>query len=150
MLAKSSNGGAATPRPVAQTPGGAGAGATPATVPRGSDDGARPLRIPFRAEKGKSPKVTFGKAIYFTQHSNLACAFGEATLVVSQVVLGNEWNLTTSRNDLDNHKVRAAATPATAPRGSDDRALQLRIPIRAEKQGVASPKAYARFHFCPL
>ncbi len=51
--------------------------------------------------------LTFGKAIHFTQHSNLACAFGEATLVVSQVVLGNEWNLTTSRNDLDNHKVRA-------------------------------------------
>jgi hypothetical protein len=49
MLATSSNGGAATPRPVAQTPGGAGAAATPATAPRGSDDGAGPLRIPFRA-----------------------------------------------------------------------------------------------------
>ena len=51
--------------------------------------------------------LTFGKAIYFTQYSNLACAFGEATLVVSEVVLGNEWNLTQSRNDLDIHKVRA-------------------------------------------
>ena len=51
--------------------------------------------------------LTFGKAIYFTQHANLACAFGEATLVVSEVVLGNEWNLSQSRNDLDIHKVRA-------------------------------------------
>ena len=57
MLATSS-GGAATPRPVAQTPGGAGAAATPATAPRGSVDGALQLRMPFRAEKqGKSPKV---------------------------------------------------------------------------------------------
>ena len=57
MLATIS-GGAATPRPVAQTPGGAGAAATPATAPRGSDDGAGPLRIPFHAQpKGKSPKV---------------------------------------------------------------------------------------------
>mgnify|MGYP000150002539 CR=1 FL=1 len=58
MLATSSNSGAATPRPVAQTPGGAGAAATPATAPRGSVDGALPLRIPFRTEKqGKSPQV---------------------------------------------------------------------------------------------
>jgi hypothetical protein len=58
MVATSSNGGDATPRPVAQTPSGAGAAATPATAPRGSVDGALPLRIPFRAEKqGKSPKV---------------------------------------------------------------------------------------------
>ena len=49
MLATSSNGGAATPRPVAQTPVGAGTAATPATAPRGSDDGDGPLRIPFRA-----------------------------------------------------------------------------------------------------
>ena len=58
MLTTSSNGGAATPRPVAQTPGGAGAAATPATAPRGSDDGAGPLRMPFRVQsKDKSPKV---------------------------------------------------------------------------------------------
>jgi hypothetical protein len=57
MLATIS-GGAATPRPVAQTPGGAGAAATPATAPRGSDDGTGPLRIPFHAQpNGKSPKV---------------------------------------------------------------------------------------------
>ncbi len=57
MLATSS-GGAATPRPVAQTPGGSGAAAMPATAPRGSDDGTGPLRIPFHAQpKGKSPKV---------------------------------------------------------------------------------------------
>ncbi len=49
MLATSSNGGAATPQLVAQTPGGAGAAATPATAPRRSDDGAGPLRIPFRS-----------------------------------------------------------------------------------------------------
>jgi hypothetical protein len=62
MVARSSNGGDATPRPVAQTPSGAGAAATPATAPRGSVDGALPLRIAFRAEKtGKSPKVP-GKA----------------------------------------------------------------------------------------
>jgi len=64
MLATSS-GGAATPRPVAQTPSGAGAAATPATAPRGSVGSALPLRVPFRAEKleklGKSPKVP-GKA----------------------------------------------------------------------------------------
>jgi len=58
MLATSSNSGAATPRPVAQTPGGAGAAATPATAPRGSDDGAGPLRIPFHVEKkGESTKA---------------------------------------------------------------------------------------------
>jgi hypothetical protein len=51
-LATSSNCGAATPRPVAQTPGGAGAAATPATAPRGSDDGAGPLRVPEK--QGKS------------------------------------------------------------------------------------------------
>ena len=57
MVATSSKGGDATPRPVAQTPRGAGAAATPATAPRGSDDGALPLRIPFQAEKkGKSPQ----------------------------------------------------------------------------------------------
>ena len=41
-----SNGGAETPRPVAQTPSGEGAAATPATL-RGSDDNAPPLHIPF-------------------------------------------------------------------------------------------------------
>ncbi len=58
-MATRSNGGAATPRPVAQTPGGApGAAATPATVQRGSVEGVPQLRIPFRAEKkGKSTKA---------------------------------------------------------------------------------------------
>jgi hypothetical protein len=37
----------------------------------------------------------------------------------------------------------AAATPATAPRGSVDGALPLRIPFRAEKQGK-SPKVPGR------
>ena len=58
-MATRSNGGAATPRPVAQTPGGApGAAATPATVQRGSVEGVPQLRIPFRAEKkGKSGRA---------------------------------------------------------------------------------------------
>ena len=50
MVATSSNGGDATPRPVAQTPSGAGAAATPATSPRRSVDIALPLRIRFRTE----------------------------------------------------------------------------------------------------
>jgi len=111
--------------------------------------------------------LTFGKAIYFTQHSNLACAFGEATLVVSQVVLGNEWNLTTSRNDLDNHKVRARDKNSVACARTHEFAIyepRQTLPLyvvtyklvkpgtvgQAQKQGVASPKAHARFHFCPL
>ncbi len=57
MVATSSNGGDATPRPVAQTPRGAGAAATPDTVPRGRVDDVLPLCIPFRADKkGKSPQ----------------------------------------------------------------------------------------------
>ena len=63
MLATSSNGGAATPRPVAQTPGGAGAAATPATAPRGSDDGAGPLRIPFRALQRQAIMSRFNESM---------------------------------------------------------------------------------------
>ena len=62
MLATSS-GGAATPRPVAQTPGGAGAAATPATAPRGSDDGTGPLRIPFRALQRQALMSRFNESM---------------------------------------------------------------------------------------
>jgi hypothetical protein len=58
----SSNGGDATPRPVAQTPSAAGAAATPATAPRGSVDIALPLRIPFRAENQDKAARKPGKA----------------------------------------------------------------------------------------
>lgn len=52
-------------------------------------------------------QLTFGKAVYFSERTDLACEFGEATLVIADVALGREWPATQSLPHLDAEQMRA-------------------------------------------
>ena len=51
-------------------------------------------------------QLTFGKAAYFSERADLACDFGEATLVIADVALGREWRATQSLPHLDAQQMR--------------------------------------------
>merc|ERR1719238_1831948 len=51
-------------------------------------------------------QLTFGKAVYFSERADLACDFGEATLVIADVALGREWRATQSLPHLDAERMR--------------------------------------------
>jgi len=71
---------------------------------------AEGFRIPESNERDdplqETGQLTFGKAIYFSERADLACDFGDATLVIADVVLGREWRAEQSLPHLDNDLMR--------------------------------------------
>jgi len=68
------------------------------------------FKIPEQFQRADSlqetGQLTFGKAVYFSEHADLACDFGEATLVIADVALGREWPATQSLPHLDAEGMR--------------------------------------------
>jgi len=71
------------------------------------------FKVPERFERAddlqETGQLTFGKAVYFSEKAELACAFGEATLVIADVALGREWLASQSLPHLDACRVHAEA-----------------------------------------
>jgi len=71
---------------------------------------AEGFRIPESNERDdplqETGQLTFGKAIYFSERAELACDFGDATLVIADVVLGREWRAEQSLPYLDSELMR--------------------------------------------
>ena len=49
----------------------------------------------------------YKRQIYFSERADLACAFGEATLVIADVALGREWTANQSLPYLDAERMHA-------------------------------------------
>ena len=68
------------------------------------------FKVPEQFERAddlqETGQLTFGKAVYFSERADLACAFGEATLVIADVALGREWNASQSLPHLDAERMR--------------------------------------------
>ena len=79
-----------------------------ATMPLGiASEG---FKVPEQFERAddlqETGQLTFGKGIYFSERADLACAFGDATLVVADVALGREWEADQSLPHLDADQMR--------------------------------------------
>mmetsp|Transcript_12021 Transcript_12021/g.21352 ORF Transcript_12021/g.21352 Transcript_12021/m.21352 type:complete len:624 (+) Transcript_12021:51-1922(+) len=76
------------------------------------------FRVPLEFERADSlqetGQLTFGKAVYFSKRADLACSFGEATLIIADVALGRVWHAEQSLPALDYGRMRMEGKDSVA------------------------------------